>query len=90
MAGVEQLVDFRVEQGLAFNVQINMVRMRFDLVQYAVECIQLDEFRLPSRLRAEAACEIANAGNFDINLFKRFQDGSPFRSCCACELYECC
>lgn len=77
MAGIQQLIDFGMEEGFAFDVKINMIRMRFDLIQDVVEGVQLDEISFASRLRTEAAGQIAYACNFDIYLFERFQDFFP-------------
>jgi hypothetical protein len=67
---------------LAFDMQINMLRMRLQLIQDAVERIDLDKIRLAARLRAKAAGEVAHARNLDINLFerlhKRFNSRSTF------------
>ncbi len=76
VANIQQLVDFRVKERLPFDVQINMIGMRFDLVQNIGERIQLDKRRLTAGLRAKAAGQVTDARNLDIYFFKCFQESS--------------
>lgn len=69
---VEQLIDLGVQQRLAFDMEINIVRMRLDVVQNFAKILHLDKLRLAMGRRTEAASQIADAGRFDIELFKFF------------------
>lgn len=77
MADVEQLVDFRMEQRLSFYVQVNVPGVRPDLIQPLREAVHRDKRSLALRRRAKRTGEIADARNFYINFFKRFQNIVP-------------
>ncbi|GJM83882.1 hypothetical protein HMSSN139_63780 [Paenibacillus sp. HMSSN-139] len=69
LTDVEQLVDLGMQQRLALYVKINIVRMRFDIVQDLAEILDFDKLRLTMGRRAETAGQVANAGRFDVKLF---------------------
>lgn len=66
MAGVQQFINAGMEQRLAFDMKIDMARMRLNLVKNTMERVELDELRFPFGLRTEAAGQITDACNLDI------------------------
>ena len=72
MGQVEQHVDLGMQQGLAFDVKINMVGMRPDLVQRLREIVDGDEALRALGRRAEGAGQVADARDFDIKFFESF------------------
>lgn len=59
-------------------MQINVTRMRLDLVQSSREVLHLNKVGLTLRRRAERAGQIANTCNFYVNLLKFLQDFIPY------------
>ena len=78
MAHIQQLIDLRMKQRLPLHMQINVTRMRLDLVQSSREVLHLNKVGLTLRRRAERAGQIANTRNFYVNLLKFLQDLIPY------------
>ena len=77
MANIQQLIDLRVEQRLPLHMQINVTRMRLDLVQSSRKVLDLNEVGLTLCRRAERTGQITNTRNFYVNFLKRLQDVIP-------------
>lgn len=77
MAGIEQLTELRMKERFTLHVQVDVIRVRLDLIQYMIERIQLDEISLSCRLRTEGAGQVAYACNFYIYFFESFHDLVP-------------
>lgn len=58
-------------------MQINVTRMRLDLIQSSRKVFHFNEVGLALRRRAERAGQITNTRNFYVNFLKRLQDVIP-------------
>lgn len=77
MADIQQLIDLRMEQRLPLHMQINVTRMRLDLIQSPRKVLHFNEVGLALRWRAERAGQITDARDFYVNFLKRLQDVIP-------------
>ncbi|MNG28565.1 hypothetical protein D3C84_1138440 [compost metagenome] len=77
MGGIQQVAKLRMQQRLAFDMQVDMIAVRLDLVENGIKGIQLHEVFLPLRGRTEAASQVADTCNLDVHLFKSFQVPLP-------------
>ena len=77
MADIQQLVDLRMKQRLSLHMQINVTRMRLDLIQSSRKVLHFNEVGLALRRRTERAGQITNARDFYVNFLKRLQDVIP-------------
>ena len=59
-----------MEQRLPFYMQINIIRMRLNLIKDIREIIYFDEIGLTFRLRTERAGQITDACNFNIKFLE--------------------
>lgn len=77
MADIQQLVDLRMKQRLSLHMQINVTRVRLDLIQSSRKVLHFNEVGLALRRRTERAGQITNARDFYVNFLKLLQDVIP-------------
>jgi hypothetical protein len=78
VADVQQLVDLRMEQRLAFHVKINMFGMPLDLIQRIRESVDFNEVGLTLGRRTEGAGKVTNTRDFDVKFLEFLQcSGAP-------------
>ena len=77
MADIQRLIDLRMKRRFSLHMQINVTRMRLDLIQSSRKVFHLNEVGLTLCRRAERAGQITDARDFYVNFLKRLQDVIP-------------
>lgn len=73
MRNIEQLMNARMQERLSLDMQINMIRMRLNLIERMREILDRNKLRFALCRRAEAARQITYARNLNIYFLKRLQ-----------------
>lgn len=77
MTDIEQLINFGMEKRFSFDVQVNVIGVRFDLIQPFRKVFYFNKAFAALRWRTKGTGEIAHAGDFYIDFLKCFQDVFP-------------